>query len=1127
MSILNADGTPYEGNDSLDAQTIVRLATPRGKQVFPPTEEQAAVIEAAPEPLLVVAGAGAGKTTTMSLRVLHMVAARGIDPETILGLTFTRKAAGELGLKMRRDLETLADNLQLEIDGAPTASTYNAFAGRIVSEYGLRIGVDPDARLLGQAAAVQLMTDIVESWTGDLPSGMSPQSAVSSALHLAGHLAEHNLTVAQGRMELEELHEELTEIGRAPSGEFAYTGVLKDVVAANDKRLALMSLVEAFERAKRDQGLIDFSDQLALATRIVTTCPDVVESIRKDYRVVLLDEFQDTSVIQMDLLSALFANHATTAVGDPNQSIYGWRGASASSLETFLTRFARDGYPGQQLTLSTAWRNDQAILDAANALALPLREHSSRAKSPILQARPHVGPGRVECIYTPDVETEITHVVDFVREHRVCTEDAAGRPTWKTVAILCRRRRDFPALERALKDADIPVQVVGLGGLLDQPAVSDIRAALELSADVTQSPWLMRLLASADIGAADLSLLAQRARFLARKNAPGEEHPEALLMDAVENPPEVGWSARETGPTWSEAAHQRVAVLAQRLKAVRAGMGRSLVDQVERAIAIMGTRDDILADPLGNSGLEALDAFVDVAVAYEQEVPGADLRGFLSWLAIAEEEENGLSVPQGATRADAVQLVTVHSAKGLEWDSVVVFALEDSVFPSHDSSRKTVTWREDPPGAGLWLTQPSELPYPIRRDSDDLPAFVPEAGGGQFASYFANRAAEKGTKRSTPASAFNSYVKDELRPQHGAHREREERRLAYVAVTRARANLLLIGSWIDGGVSLKQPSRYLMETREALLRRGYDPRIEICEPPQTDVQDEELPEGEELPTYPITPGRSRALVGEAAQRVRERSLELQDDRDIFDVLAELEPHPLVRDTLLLIEERRASREATRVEIRADRLPATAVSSFIADHEEWATQMRRPIPSPPSHASALGTLFHAWIERQLHQVSGELWDEPVVGMELLTDEERHVLTRMQENFRSLDMRGARPIAIEEPFSVEVAGISIQGRIDAVFEEQDGSFTVVDWKSGHVPGKKTPLSTYAYYARQLELYRLAWSQRQGCPVESVGARVIFLAGPRTFTLEELMEHLADSYRPLGEALAQTVEELSQTR
>lgn len=428
----------------LSVDEILRLATPRSRQYFPPTDEQRAVIEAPLEPLLVVAGAGAGKTTTMSQRVVYMVAHHGIEPERILGLTFTRKAAGELGLKMRQDLGVLASNLGRSFQGDPTALTYNSCAARILGEYGATIGVDPDSRLIGQAQQVQILTEIVQNWRGEYPEEdgryKPTSSIVAAVLALSGHIAEQNMTLDQGTKALRAFSEELEEIAQSAGKD--PTGSLKSMITVNANRILLLEMARVFEDYKRSHGLIDFSDQLLLATRIVTENASVVRQVRSDYQAVLLDEFQDTSVIQMTFLSALFADHPTTAVGDPSQAIYGWRGASASALSNFLTAFSTQR-EAKQLTLSTAWRNDQAILQAANAVARPLRGlprigqdggsgstsiKVPQVKPPVLGPRPQAGEGEVSASYPLTYQEELEHVVEFIRQHRVQDERESGTP---------------------------------------------------------------------------------------------------------------------------------------------------------------------------------------------------------------------------------------------------------------------------------------------------------------------------------------------------------------------------------------------------------------------------------------------------------------------------------------------------------------------------------------------------------------------------------------------------------------------------------------------------------------------------------------------------------------------------
>ncbi|QWW20093.1 ATP-dependent helicase [Schaalia sp. 19OD2882] len=1146
---------------NLDAASVLALATPDGRAVLTPTPEQAAIVEFPPEPLLVVAGAGAGKTATMSMRVLWLVANRGFDPRSILGLTFSRKSAGELGAKMRQDLQVLAGHLGGTLDGEPTALTYNSFAQRIVLEHGMHIGLDPDLSLIGRARAVKLMTEVIDRWPTALPREVALSTWVKDALAMAGHVGEHDMSLDQAREALIALGQDLAEIGSP-------TADLRDALAANEARLLLLDLVEEFDRRKRAMGVIDYSDQLVLATRIVTSTPEVVSQLREEHRAVLLDEFQDTSVIQMNLLSTLFHDHPVTAVGDPNQAIYGWRGASASSLESFLQRFTTVGdvRPDQTRTLSTAWRNDRRILVAANAVAQPLRAHSVRAKSPLLRPRPGAGTGHVEVAHVADRAAQMNTVVDFVQRTR---HQEGGRRS--TCAILCRRRRDFPDVERALREAGIPTHICDLGGLLAQPAVADVRAALELAQDPSAAQWLPRLLVAMDLGTADMALLGKWARQQARSSAEaagvgakGAAHPTTILLSAVDDPPEAGWRPRGSdGPRFSRAAHERVSLLARRLRAVRAGLGRGVVDQVERTIGILGLVEDLIADPLSNSGRESLDALVDVALTYEAEVPGADMRGFLQWLAVAEAEEDGLARPVDSPAPGAVDILTVHSAKGLEWDSVAVVSMGDSIFPSHSS--KPVDWRSDPAPSSGWLKARSELPYPIRGDAADLPELVEGLGEViSLSEHFHGLMAEATSSRSTPTSLFNRHVREVARAAFGAHAEREERRLAYVALTRARHDMLLVGSWVDFSTTPKFPSRYLMEARAALhalftgqtdLVGGSDPACRgDCTGPEesadrmcaaeerhsddpassaavgdldaasrareidaldaavqavpTDEQIAEMAVDDDPVIHPLPEGPSRRRVRLSAERLETLRASMRTDRDVLAELEDLDAEPLVRDTIALVEERRLHAEGHAArQVEVDRLAATSVNDLMSAPEDFAAHLRRPLPVQPRASSMLGSLLHQWIEGELRVSTGTLWDVEVPGVEALGPRERRRLATMQDNFRHLDLlRTHEVVAVEEPFAVDVGGVSVQGRIDAVLRGRDGRDVVVDWKSGRVVGPGSDPKDIAYYATQLRLYRRARARRCGKAEDEVGTAVVFLEEPATFTVEELLSMLA---------------------
>ena len=242
-----------------------------------PTHEQVRVIEAPRRPLLVVAGAGSGKTETMSMRVLWLLANHpDLSPSSILGLTFTRKAAGELGERLRERIRLLSremPQLRERLDEDPVSLTYNSFAERIVSEHGMRIGIDPDFSMLSEAGALDLMLQIVEAWPTDLDEDLTPLGAVGQILHLAGEIAEHGYTVESAREALVGFGRELEQVGETNDD-------ARRLLRANRRRIAFLDPIAEYQKRKRDMGVLDFSDQLVLATRIVREAPAVRAALR-------------------------------------------------------------------------------------------------------------------------------------------------------------------------------------------------------------------------------------------------------------------------------------------------------------------------------------------------------------------------------------------------------------------------------------------------------------------------------------------------------------------------------------------------------------------------------------------------------------------------------------------------------------------------------------------------------------------------------------------------------------------------------------------------------------------------------------------------------------------------------
>ena len=549
----------------------VDLAVALGQH--PPTPEQAAVIAAPLGPTLVVAGAGAGKTETMAARVVWLVANGFVDPEAVLGLTFTRKAAQQLTSRIRKRLARLAGSDVLRaldptggvrsriLAGEPEVSTYHAYAGRLLSEHGLLLPIEPSATLLSETELWQVAHRVVSGWDSDLDTDKNPGSITETVLALAGQLAEHLVDPEQ----LLEAHTELDKlIHTLPAGPKQRGGPSKELLNYLDvqhKRIELLPLVARLGETLRREGALDFGSQMSLSARVASEHPEVGQTERERFRVVLLDEYQDTGHAQRVLLSSLFGGGADgrlalTAVGDPMQSIYGWRGASAANLPRFATDFPlANGKPAPTLELLTSWRNPPEALELANLSSAPLRRRGVAVST--LRARPGAVAGDVRLALLGDVEQERQWVAEKIAEEYEAAR-AEDRPT-PTAAVLIRRNADAAPLAEALRSKGLPVEVVGLGGLLHTPEVADVIAMLRVVADPLAGSAAVRLLTGArwQIGAKDLAALSQRSRELAisagygtagavtdaealtsavQDALPGENAEQAGLVDSISDP---------------------------------------------------------------------------------------------------------------------------------------------------------------------------------------------------------------------------------------------------------------------------------------------------------------------------------------------------------------------------------------------------------------------------------------------------------------------------------------------------------------------------------------------------------------------------------------------------------------
>lgn len=1098
----------------------------------PFSDEQVAAITAPLAPGVIIAGAGSGKTTVMAARVVWLVGTGQVRPEEVLGLTFTRKAAGELSGRVRAALVRagVIDTAGVDEAGEQVIMTYDAFAARLVSEHGLRIGVESDPVMITGATRYRLAARVVSAAAGPFESvsRLRPASVTERVLRLDAELSQHLV----GQAELDHQARDFgAALQHAPTNTRGNTyAEVKRAAIAVTERLELASLVADYAALKRRLGVVEFADQMAVAARLAREVPHVSQSLRERFRVVLLDEYQDTSAAQALMLQGLFSGpgadvgrgHPVTAVGDPFQAIYGWRGAAASNILQFARDFPQaDGARADRFSLTVNRRSGHAILAAANRLSAPLRDAVNRAGSgsdgsagQLLRAPDAATPGAVEVASFTTWPDEVGWIADRVaalgpshprgsarRRGQRTTNPPGSRPerAWSDFAILTRRNADIGPLYAELTARDIPVEIVGLGGLLTLPEIADVVATLRVLHDVTANPDLIRLLTGPRwaIGPRDLALLGRRAAELAMtgEHRDATARPDGLmealseavaqvdpsemtcLVDAVADPGELDYSA---------AARHRLARFAGELASLRSHSHEPVLDLTRRVIGMLGLDIELIAAGSSSGttggGRDQLAAFVDAVAEYVDVDGDASLGGLLAWLQAEIDQGTGLDQAVPSDR-DAVKLLTVHRAKGLEWDVVFLPALTKGTFPS---DRVT----DD------WVTNPAVLPAELRGDAGSIPQLA-DATAEAMKTYHAALAVEQ---------------------------LQAENRLAYVGATRAKR--LLIGSghyWRPELTRAKELSPYL----GTLWRQAERLDEARDQAGRLEAHDKAGRSGGVLAEAP-PPGPDNPLVAEAAPqqwprpldpdglaRRREAAALVQSARHraaatgSYDVA---NPEPLLLDTEQVVagwdaEESRLLAEARRARRRVRNVPVPAVLSATqliraqAAPAAFAAELARPMPRKPSGTALLGGQFHHWLEH-FYEV-GQLFDPDDLpdraDGDLLAGEDLYTLCKAFEAGR---FASSVPIAIEAPFELLIGGRVLRGRIDAVFDatglptaataESAADVVVVDWKTGSV-GHADPL--------QLAIYRVAWSRVHQIPLDRVAAGFYWVRSDRFESVTDL--------------------------
>ncbi|MFM6967389.1 MAG: UvrD-helicase domain-containing protein [Microbacteriaceae bacterium] len=1061
---------------------------------YAPTDEQCEVINMSRDGVhLVLAGAGSGKTETMSMRAMWMIATGGVRPEEVLGLTFTRKAANELSERFRRFVTLLNQNrkkfeeagfdlghLSNDTHGffMPTVSTYNAFASQIFSENAARIGWDSDTPVITEATAYGIAREVVmkTELLGLAELDISVDAIVAAVIRLSSELAEFEVEDTTPVIELARAFAEMRTFA------FETKGALK-VVDRLDKVAALEHLIplaREYSEAKRSRG-VEYADQVTFARRIINQFTDVRDSYRNRFKIVILDEYQDTSYAQTKLFTELFGPKRITAVGDPNQSIYGWRGASPANVASFFKDFGLSN--GNVKTLLTTWRNGTKILAAANAI-LEHRVETLPLDVDTLKAAPTATTYPIDATFAPTIAIEADRTAQWFLERAAELRENKNTGVMEppTLAMLVEKRTHLHNFLTAFDRAGVKYHVLGVAGVLSNPFTADLYCALSVISDPSAGARLIRLLGGSRwrVSVDDIWALHGHARNLIRNYTNPDQRSRLSkslvadeadsLIDALDD---LRFTARDKVETeeskgisrvkFSDDGWERLRKAARFFAELRGHVDLSIPDMVSVTTSRLGLDVEAKA-VLAHKPDAHLEAFNDLVHSYLAISQVHSLRGFVDWVSAVERKEKN-SPRTEAPEPGTVQILTIHTSKGLEWDVVALPMWTRRADPKTERGfRGDLSDKANELG---WLNL-GALPRVFRKDKDYLPEFTWE---------------DKTTLDELNTEFSGKYTTTIKQDGYSARLKKEiylpeERRLMYVAVTRARHRLHISGSWwvnpiptkpfqVNPAKSTKSdpihqvPSFYFYELCDAEDEMGNKliVRAVIDEfPAENPTADKGMLT---WPRDPLGSAANRARYESAADKVRSSSGALDA-------------------TWIESIERLTAQRETQVSEVPTRIPASRYAEWAMDISIVKEGNRRPVPSRPYRAARIGTEMHLWIEK------GNFDEGPMEFLDTDPLDDGVNIDELKAKFLASRWYGLKPEFSEIEILLPQGRHVVVCKIDAVFNI-DGRWAVVDWKTGAKPATDEEKDVKAM---QLVLYRRAFAAWKGIPVEDVDAILYYV-------------------------------------
>lgn len=679
-------------------------------------------------PLLIVAGAGTGKTTVITQRIAWLIREKKAKPDEILAITFTDKASGELEERVDQLLPYGYVDLWI--------STFHALGDKILKEDALEIGLDTNFELLDRVGQWQFIRQHLFDFDLDYwrPLGNPTRFIYALATHFS-RLKDENISP----------QEYLDYVKKLPKGKMG--AELEEIRKIEE----LAHAYKAYEDIKTKEGYLDFGDLITMPIRLFTKRQKILEKYRKQFKYILIDEFQDTNWAQYVLIKLLAEpRNNLTVVGDDDQSIYKFRGAAISNI----LEFKKDYPKAAEVVMTTNYRSKQNILDKAYSfiqLNNPNRLEARLGKSVGSKTRElastiskeltstNKGKGIIEHLHMKSLEDEVLAVVKKI----VALKKKHKSVSWSDFAILVRANDAATPFMNSLSYHDIPYQFVASRGLFVKPEVLDLISYLKLLDNYHESTALFRVLSIPifDIRLLDIMRLMHYAR---KKNI--------SLFEAL-------IKARAVPGIHKESIDQIISLLAMIKKHTEAAKTQNVAQVLYQFVNESGFMKQFTqkVDRKKAEKILTINEFFNYVTEFERREDNASVKRLVEQLQLAiESGEEGSLAGLSEDGPEAVKIMTVHAAKGLEFKYVFIVNLVDKRFPTIE-----------------------------RKDPIEIP---------------------------------EGLIKETI-PEGDIHLE-EERRLFYVGVTRAKDGVFFTSADDYGGARKKKLSRFLHEVGFGKLTKG-------------------------------------------------------------------------------------------------------------------------------------------------------------------------------------------------------------------------------------------------------------------------------------------------------------------